>query len=372
MGMGTLSFNVASVFKEPPKNHTAALQYRIGSHRCEIHLCREPLGTLYAREIVSQNFLVVSDTTVSAALNLKGESALRGHLCTIPAGESGKNWHSVDNILRQLLDHSIDREGTLYAIGGGALCDTAAFAAAIYMRGIRVVLIPTTLLCMVDASFGGKCGIDFGGYKNTVGSFHLAEKIYINLATLETLSHAEFHNGLAEVIKSALLGDETLFTLLRANRRRIIERDSELVLEVVQRSLAVKAAHVTKDYRDSGVRAHLNLGHTFAHALESLGGLREWSHGEAVGWGIAQAMKLGRRLGITDVAYARAVVEVLESYDFHTEIPNVDVAGLIRAMYHDKKRVGSALNFIVQRRLGETEMRAVDEGIIREVVGPGP
>ena len=345
------------------KNHNSSIEYQLGSQKCVVEFVRA-IPRDWIANLELENALLVTDTQVATALDIKhSERSL-----TIEAGEAGKSWQSVERILQHALHLNIDRQGYMVALGGGALCDVAAFAAALYLRGIQVHLVPTTLLGMVDAAFGGKCGINFSNYKNMVGSYHAAQKIIINLETLNTLPPAEYLNGIAEVIKSALLGDQVLFDLLRHNRAAILKRHTETVHQMVRRALAVKAAHVSADYREQGIRAHLNLGHTFAHALESIGKLEQWSHGRAVAWGIAQAMKLGLRLGVTDSHYAQQVIELLQQYDFQTEISSLNSQDIIAAMRHDKKRTQGAINCILQHALGVTEIRAVDEETLHHVL----
>ena len=330
--------------------------YHLGEEHCSITFVSASIRALINDMLHSENVLAVTDPQVATALAL----APHRRLLHIAAGEGGKSWQSIDTILQQALDCAIDRQGTFIAVGGGALCDSTAFAAAIYLRGIRLILIPTTLLCMVDAAFGGKCGINFSSYKNMLGCYHSAEQILINLAVLRSLSAKEYRNGLAEVIKSALLGDPQLLQLLEKHHTEILELQEPLLQRLIERSLAVKAAFVTKDYREQGVRAYLNLGHTFAHALESLGEWKRWSHGEAVAWGIAQAMKLGCQLEITEPRYAQRVIALVQQYGFQISIDKLHSHTLIEAMRHDKKRVGNSIRFILQRTLGETEIRAVD------------
>ena len=182
------------------------------------------------------------------------------------------------------------------------------------MRGAQLELVPTTLLAMADAAIGGKTGVDFGNYKNCIGTFYPAQKIHIAVSALEALPESEFRSGLAEVFKTALLYAPKLFQIMAEKRDAVLSRDGELLLEVVKRCVQAKAHVVERDLRESGERMYLNLGHTFGHALESVAGFGEVSHGDAVAWGIARALELGKRLGITDPGYIADVIPVLESY----------------------------------------------------------
>ncbi len=267
----------------------------------------------------------------------------------LPGGEPAKRWAVVEQMLSEALDRGLTRASHFTVVGGGALCDAAAFAASIYMRGVAVELVPTTLLAMVDASLGGKTGINFRNLKNLIGTFHAAREIRICPATLESLSDREYFSGLAEVIKAAALGDATLLDLLDSDGEAVRARDRETVREMVHRSIAVKAGVVEADFRESGRRAVLNLGHTFAHALESSVGLGSWTHGAAVAWGIERALALGLHLGTTDPDYAARLAGILKRYGYaRGPLAEVEPIDLVTAMRHDKKSGEDSLYFVIQ------------------------
>jgi 3-dehydroquinate synthase len=221
---------------------------------------------------------------------------------------------------------------------------------------------------MVDAAVGGKTGINFQGYKNIIGSFYPASTVYVFTETLATLSEREYFSGMAEVIKTALLDDRTLYAMLESEKLAIERRDPDLLREVIGRCIAVKGRYVEKDPREEGVRAHLNLGHTFAHALEAVAGLARWTHGEAVAWGMARAMDLGCRLGVTEPGYAERVKALLASYGFKLDKVGLDPGAVTAAMRKDKKRQQAALRFVLQRDLCETFVEEVEEGAARAVI----
>lgn len=287
----------------------------------------------------------------------------------VPAGEQAKSWRELERLLAGLLDADLTRDASVVGVGGGVVCDLTALAANLYLRGCRLVLVPTTLLAMVDASLGGKTGINFGGFKNIVGTFYPASEIRICPETLATLPEREYRSGLAEVIKTAMLGDESLLETLEREPDRVAARDSALLERAVWSCLEIKGAIVEADLTESGVRAHLNLGHTFAHALESVEGLGAWSHGEAVAWGLARAMELGRAAGITEEAYARRVRELLVRYGYRVG-PLPEAAPQIRAaMQKDKKRRGNRLRFVLQKELGSTLVTEVESKLVDRVLG---
>ena len=286
----------------------------------------------------------------------------------LPPGEAAKSWDELERILSGMLAADLTRDARVVGVGGGVVCDITALAASLYLRGCALVLIPTTLLAMVDAAIGGKTGINYGGYKNIIGTFYPANEIRICPATLATLPEREYRSGLAEVIKTALLGDAELLARLENEMSRVLERDEQLLEELVWECVAVKGSIVEADLTETGVRAFLNLGHTFAHALESVQGLGSWSHGEAVAWGIAQAMNLGVAAGITDAGYAERVRGLLVRYEYRID-PLPDAAGAIRAaMQKDKKRRGSRLRFVLQERVGQTVVTEVDADLLNAVL----
>jgi len=287
------------------------------------------------------------------------------HVVTLEPGEERKSWESVDRILRFAIEAGLARDATFVALGGGVLCDLTAFAASIFMRGCRLVLVPTTLLAMVDASLGGKTGIDYAGYKNMVGTFHPAEEIRISTELLRTLPDREFASGLAEVIKQALLQRSDLLSTLRERRDAILSREPALLADVVSQSLGVKGRLVEADFRESGVRAHLNLGHTFGHALEAVTGFSEWTHGEAVAWGIDKAMRTGRLLSLTDPAYEEEARALLALYGFRLGTEPGLVEPLLQAMRFDKKKRAGRVRFVLQRGWGDTLLTEVDDEVIR-------
>ncbi len=290
---------------------------------------------------------------------------------TLAPGEGAKNWESVDAILSGALEAKLARDGRIVGTGGGVVCDMAAFASSLYMRGCRLTLVPTTLLAMVDASLGGKTGIDYGGYKNLVGTFYPAEELRICIGSLRTLPEREFLSGLAEVIKTAMLGDPELFLLLEHSRDHILAREDALLKEIVERCLRIKGGLVEADLRETGVRAYLNLGHTFAHALETATGFSGWTHGEAVAWGCIMAMRTGVLLGLTDPGYAERVERLFAGYGYRTraELPP---DSLVAAMGRDKKRRGGALRLVLQRGAGDTFTMEAEEELVRTVLQRQP
>ena len=285
----------------------------------------------------------------------------------LPPGEKAKEWSSIEKIINMAIESSYGRDGCFCGIGGGVICDMTAFAASIYMRGCSLILVPTTLLAMVDASLGGKTGIDFGGYKNMVGTFYPAQEVRFCPELLKSLPEREYLSGIGEIIKTAMLGDRELFDILKKEKDRIMGRDPQILKDIIERCIMVKGRVVEEDLNERGVRVTLNLGHTFAHALESVSGFSDWSHGEAVAWGLLMAMETGEELGITDNYYALDVRKILEQYNFRL-YAEFNPDKLIDAMNQDKKKKGGVVNFILQKRIERTIIQPVDRDIIHAVL----
>jgi len=322
-----------------------SLQFRFGEFRTSVSFLSSPR--------LPQASLVVLDENTAALF-----PADTSQRVVLPAGETSKSWQSVQTILTRCTEIGVGRDGTVAGVGGGVVCDVAAFAASIYMRGCSLVLTPTTLLAMVDASLGGKTGIDFLGYKNLVGTFYPAARIEIAVGVLGSLSEREYRSGLAEVIKTGIIGDPELFRLLETEAAAVMRREPALLQEMIRRCLAVKGAIVEEDLREDGRRALLNLGHTFAHALESASRFAGWTHGEAVAWGMARAVDAGERLRITPSDAGRRILRVLEAYGYRLRAP-VGLADLLPAFERDKKRRAGRHRLVLAKGLGHVMVQEV-------------
>ncbi|MCF7915358.1 MAG: 3-dehydroquinate synthase [Spirochaetaceae bacterium] len=286
----------------------------------------------------------------------------------LPAGEQFKNSDSLLKLAEWALSLGASRETTFIAVGGGVVCDITAFLASMYMRGGPVILVPTTLLAMVDAALGGKTGIDFQGYKNILGSFHPAEEIRVFPEVLQSLPESEYLSGLGEVIKHALLRDSELLELLQNRKSDIDRRDPKVLEEIIFKSQLVKQWYIEQDPYDQDIRGHLNLGHTFAHALESISGFSEWSHGQAVAWGIGRAMHLGLVLGLTSQEYADQVSALLHMYGYRLNPVPQDAELLLSAMQKDKKKKDGQVRFILQSGHGCTSYQtASSEAVLQSL-----
>jgi 3-dehydroquinate synthase len=272
---------------------------------------------------------------------------------TVPDGEAHKNWATLNHILDALLRERCERKTTLIALGGGVIGDLTGFAAAIYLRGVPFIQIPTTLLAQVDSSVGGKTGINHPLGKNLIGAFHQPRLVVADTATLNTLPERELAAGLAEVIKYGLILDAALFDWLEANIARLSARDPEALEYAVRRSCEIKAAVVAADERESGTRALLNLGHTFGHAVEAGLSYGTWLHGEAVAAGTVMAARLSQRMGLLRAADAGRIESLLSRAGLPVRAPALGVERYLDLMGLDKKVEGGKLRLILLKRIGE-------------------
>lgn len=279
----------------------------------------------------------------------------RAELIEIPAGESHKTLATVESIWRRASALEADRSSLFVGLGGGVVTDIAGFAAAGWMRGVRWLGIPTTLLSMVDASVGGKTGVDLGQAKNCIGAFWQPSAVFCDVAYLSTEPERGL-TALSEVVKTALIGDPELLGYMEARPRAIRERDPAVMEQLVRRCVRVKARVVGEDPREHGFRAALNLGHTFGHALEAVGGFDRLSHGEAVSLGLVAALRLGERVGVTPRELTRRVVALLAELALPVDLSSEPLERAAQLIGLDKKRRGSRVKFVLARAAGHIEL----------------
>lgn len=297
----------------------------------------------------------------AAVLSALSAAGFRLSSIEVPSGEASKSLSSIDRLWQRMLSEHTDRGSVIVAVGGGVVGDLAGFAAASFARGLPLVQIPTTLLSQVDSSVGGKTGINLPGAKNIVGAFWQPSLVVIDTTSLETLPYREFVSGLAEVVKYGVILLPELFDYLENNASRILEKDSAAIAHIVAQSCQAKADVVSQDERETtGLRAILNYGHTFAHALETVTGYGTLLHGEAVAIGMHMAARLAADLGRVPTSFVDRQQALLQSLDLPTRFAgtdaNISVAELWKAMQHDKKVEHGELRFILPTRLGHVEL----------------
>ena len=267
--------------------------------------------------------------------------------------ESAKNLRSVERITRSLCRAGADRQSLVVAVGGGVVGDVAGFSAAVFLRGVKLVHIPTTLVSQVDSSIGGKTGVNLPEGKNLVGSFYPPQVVLTDPELLRTLSDREFRGGLAEVIKHAIIADVEMFAILEKDMDKVLRRDRQALGFLIPRNVEIKARVVSRDERESGLREILNFGHTFAHALESVTNYRRYQHGEAVAWGMIAAAFLGHELGLTRANDVSRIVALIRRLGPLPPWPGLPARALLRAMRSDKKTRSGVLRFVLSPRIGE-------------------
>jgi 3-dehydroquinate synthase len=330
--------------------------------------------------------LIVTNTTVAPLYAAQLRSALLAQspplykqvdVLALPDGEQYKDAATLNLIYDQLLGSAADRKTVLYALGGGVVGDMTGFAAACYMRGVPFVQVPTTLLAQVDSSVGGKTAINHPLGKNMIGAFYQPQLVVADLDTLNTLPEREMSAGLAEIIKYGPIADMAFFDWIEANIVGLRGRDPALLACAVRRSCEIKAWVVGQDEKESGLRAILNFGHTFGHAIEAGLGYGEWLHGEGVGCGMVMAAHLSQRLGHVDTAFVQRLTRLVQAAGLPTTAPDLGAERYLALMRVDKKSEGGDIKFVLigDAPLGEgghgpgtTRMKGAPEAVVREVI----
>jgi 3-dehydroquinate synthase len=338
------------------------------------HLVPAALRQLHASPVYGGGqgggLLIVSDPSVAdhhaqPLIDAISGAGVTGRLHLVPSGEDAKQPLVLAGIYEALAAAGIDRQGALIALGGGAVGDVAGFAAATWMRGIRYVQMPTTLLAMVDSSIGGKTAINLPAGKNLVGAIHQPSAIFCDLDYLSTLPDEEYRASLAEVIKAAVIADRSFVDWLLANLPGVLRRKPPAVREAVGRAIAIKAAVVAQDPEETGARAILNYGHTVGHALERAAGFGRLRHGEAVAWGMEVAALISVRTGVCAPESVTVQHSLLRDAGLLADRPAVAHADLIEAMRHDKKSRVGELRWVLLREIGRAEYgQSVDPSVV--------
>jgi 3-dehydroquinate synthase len=290
----------------------------------------------------------------------------------LPDGEAHKNWESLNAIFDALLAHACDRKTVMFALGGGVIGDMTGFAAACFMRGVPFVQVPTTLLAQVDSSVGGKTAINHPLGKNMIGAFYQPQRVICDLQTLESLPPRELSAGLAEVIKYGPIADMAFFRWIEDNIAALKGREPAALAHAVRRSCQIKAEVVGQDERESGLRAILNFGHTFGHAIEAGMGYGAWLHGEAVGCGMVIAARLSARLGLADDAFVRRLTHLVEAAGLPVRAPIMDpqdnVGRYLSLMRLDKKSDAGDIRFVLVDGRGQAMVQGAPDALVGEVI----
>ncbi|PVY92003.1 3-dehydroquinate synthase [Acidovorax sp. 99] len=327
---------------------------------------------------ISFKVAVIVTNVIVAKLHLnKIVHSLKGvfdevHVIELPDGELFKNWDSLNKIFEALLTWECDRKTVLFALGGGVVGDLTGFAAATYMRGVPFVQLPTTLLAQVDSSVGGKTAINHPLGKNMIGAFYQPQLVLCDLEVLDTLPSRELSAGLAEVIKYGPIADANFLNWLENNIDAVLAKDKDALAHVVRRSCEIKAGIVSQDEKESGVRAILNFGHTFGHAIEAGMGYGVWLHGEGVAAGMVMASELSMRLGLVDASFVSRLKTLIRRAGLPTVAPLIsasDNAGrYLELMRIDKKSDAGEIRYVLIDGVGRAILRAAPDALVREVI----
>ncbi|MGS0741904.1 bifunctional shikimate kinase/3-dehydroquinate synthase AroKB [Glaciimonas sp. GG7] len=368
----TMPFN--SPFSATPLT-PVTLRVELGERSYPIEIGQALLGNneRIAALIQGKQVAIVTNTIVAplyldrlrTALLAAGKKVIE---IILPDGEEEKNWANLMVIFDRLLAEKCDRKTTLIALGGGVIGDLTGYAASAYMRGVPFVQIPTTLLAQVDSSVGGKTGINHPLGKNMIGAFYQPQAVIADITTLQTLPERELSAGLAEVIKYGAVIDAAFFAWLEANIGKLRARDSAALTYAIQRSCEIKADVVRQDEREGGLRAILNFGHTFGHAIESGLGYGVWLHGEAVGCGMIMAADLSYRLGHIDAAVRQRVISLIQAAGLPNVAPDLGTARWLELMQIDKKNEDGQIKFILMKELGGSMITTTPQELLAQTI----
>lgn len=347
----------------------------LGQHAYSIHIGAGILADarLLNQEVVGASVFIVTSESVAPLYLEKLQEAFserRVDTYILPDGESQKNLSSYEAIVGELLTKRHNRATTLIALGGGVIGDVTGYVAATYQRGVNFIQIPTTLLSQVDSSVGGKTAVNHPLGKNMIGAFYQPKAVYVDTDTLKTLPERELSSGLSEVVKHGVLADGEYFSWIEQEMADLRSLHPEKMARAIRRSCEIKASIVAQDEKERDVRALLNLGHTFGHAIEHLMGYGAWLHGEAVGTGLVMAADLSARLGRIKGSDAKRIKDVVASAGLPTCPPlQLSVDGFLESMQVDKKTTDDGLRFILINNIGESELVTdVDEAKLRETL----
>ena len=339
----------------------------IGNNLLDSHAVFEP-------QVSGKTVMVCSNTTVAPLYadrlfdTLKQAGAVAVYDVVLPDGEAYKDWPTLQRIFDALLHHHCDRKTVMVALGGGVVGDMAGFAASAFMRGIPFVQVPTTLLAQVDSSVGGKTGINHPLGKNMIGSFYQPGLVVADIGTLTTLPDRELSCGLAEIIKHGAIADKLYLDEVEECMPKLLARDPETLARVVRRSCEIKAEVVAQDEREAGLRAILNFGHTFGHAIEATLGYGQWYHGEAVGCGMVLAAELCQRLGLLAMSEVDRLKQIVLAARLPIVPPKVGVDVFMQAMAHDKKADAKGIQYVLLQGLGKALVQRVDDATVRQLL----
>lgn len=334
----------------------------------------EEIITFVRAQGYSRKALVVTDTNVgprygAQTVHLLERAGLSPLCVTVSAGEPSKSLSVAEDIYTRVIEHGLDRRSPVFALGGGVVGDLAGFIASTYMRGVPFVQLPTSLLAQVDSSVGGKVAVNHALGKNLIGCFYQPDAVFIDLDLLETLPAREISTGLGEIIKYGIIYDEAFFVFLEQQRQDILALAPAAVRHMIARSCEIKAAVVSQDEREAGLRRILNFGHTMAHAIEQETGYVRYNHGEAVAIGMVGAADISCALGLIEAPVVRRVRDLIAALGLPTQAEGCSVDAMYEEIFHDKKTVNGSVHWVLMDRIGHTQVRSdVPEAVVRQAM----
>ena len=334
------------------------------------HELGEALMTFVRSKGYSKKALLVTDSNVGPLYGeqvaaLLAEAGLHPVVYSIPAGESSKTLAVAEKIYTCIIKHGLDRKSPVFALGGGVVGDLAGFVASTYMRGVPFVQLPTSLLAQVDSSVGGKVAVDHALGKNLIGCFYQPDAVFIDLDLMATLPKREIATGLGEIVKYGIIYDAGFFDYLEQHPEDVLALQPEAAIHMIARSCEIKAAVVSEDEKEAGLRRILNFGHTMAHAIEQETGYVRYNHGEAVAIGMAGAADISHRLGLIDEATQKRVAHLIERLGLPTKAEGCTVDAMYAGIFHDKKTVNGKVHWVLMKGIGHTEIRSdVPEDVV--------
>lgn len=351
------------------------LEVDLGSRSYPIHIGTDLIDQeqLFSACQTATSIYIVTNTTVAPLYAHRLTQTLEKlgktvRTIVLPDGESYKDWKNLQLIFDDLLKSGADRQTMLVALGGGVIGDMTGFAAASYMRGVRFIQVPTTLLAQVDSSVGGKTGINHPLGKNMIGAFHQPVAVIADLNTLKTLAPRELSAGLAEVVKHGAIADKDFLNWIEANAKALMACDTEAMAYAVLRSCQIKSAVVSADEREAGIRATLNFGHTFGHAIEAGLGYGKWLHGEAVGCGMVMAANLSCRLNLISQSEEEQLTKIIQLMNLPTQPPKFGAERYMELMQVDKKAEGGQIRYVVLEKMGQAQIKSVADAFVIETL----
>lgn len=322
----------------------------------------------------SQKALLVTDTNVgplyaSKVQAILAQGGLEAGIIQIPAGEKSKSLAVANDVFTRAIEAGLDRKSPIFALGGGVVGDLAGFVAASYMRGVPFVQLPTSLLAQVDSSVGGKVAVNHELGKNLIGAFYQPQAVFMELNYMSTLPQREIYTGLGEIIKYGIIYDEAFFRFLEENQEAVLALEPEALVHMIARSCEIKAAVVSQDEKEAGLRRILNFGHTIAHAIEKETGYVRYNHGEAVATGMIGAAWLSSKLGMIGQQDVDRVQDLVAAYKLPLKAGGVTVDNMYADIFHDKKTVGGKVTWVLMKSIGEVACRNdVPEAAVREAM----